>query len=82
MVKVMKVIVDIEENYFFAHALANIEKIASGGNLDIGDVNSLVDAAKEAALNCDYIIPLESGNGKKETFENIKSLKKIVANLS
>ncbi|NET30200.1 hypothetical protein [Okeania sp. SIO1I7] len=62
--------------------MAAIEKIASGGNLDIGDVNSLVDAAKEAALNCESIIPLESGNGKKETLENIKSLKKIVANLS
>ncbi|NET47107.1 hypothetical protein [Okeania sp. SIO2B3] len=37
---------------------------------------------KKAALNCDSIIPLESGNGKKETLENIKSLKKIVANLS
>ncbi|NET47068.1 hypothetical protein [Okeania sp. SIO2B3] len=45
MVKILKVIVDIEENYFFAQALAAIEKISSGCNLDIGDVNSLVNAA-------------------------------------
>jgi len=76
----VKVTVDIEDQYWLTQALTTIEKIARDDNTCIDDVKSLVDVADNAACNCNDLVPMKDGN-KEETLEAIKALESKVSNL-
>lgn len=71
----VKVTVDIGDNYLLAQPLIAIEKFASEEDANIDDVKCLVDAAKDAACKCNpNIPPMDDENVLNNTLESIKSL--------
>ncbi len=71
----VKITVNIGDNYWLAKPLTAIEKLATEDNTNIDDVSGLVDAAQDAADKCNpNIPPMDDENIHNNILENIENL--------
>lgn len=78
----VKVTVDIGDNYWLAKPLTAIEKLATEEQTNIDDVAGIVHAAQDAAVKCNPHIPaMDDEDIYQNTTANIERLRDRVGHL-
>lgn len=71
----VKITVDIGDNYWLAQSLTAIEKLATEEDSSIDDVSALVNSAQDAADKCNpNIPPMDDENIHNNILEDIENL--------
>lgn len=71
----VKVTVDIQDNYWLAKPLTAIEKLATEDDTNIDDISSLIESAIDACNKCNADIPpMDDGKVFQDTAKSIQSL--------